>query len=610
MNLKKTFLPAVVAAVLTTPALSAAEVEFSYAPSTRSYQQWGTEKTYENYDIAIRLDDPMLVGRKIVSMSVPIQYSPYITEVSGWLTSELKLSGKNNVADIATVKSQIVNNNLEVIFPEPYTITEDGVYVGYTISIGTAATGPAANPVTVVSGSRKGSFYVHTSRIWMSWSDLSEKLDLTSMIAVGLDGEFVSDAVSVRSLPDIMADPDTEAVIPTVLRNDGSNSISSIEYEVATGGKKTVMTHEFKNPVMPRYLEEKTVNLPIGIIDVIGRTTYSLTVTGVNGKANESPAPTASGNVDVVAYRPVNRPLLEEYTGFTCGYCTRGIAALERMYHLYPDDFIGVAFHSNDDLAITSNFANPADALPTAWMNRSIQCDPYMGTAGSGFGIETLWNEVRSKEVPVGINLNVNWADDELTKIKADAEVVFIRPADQQYSLVYMLVTGGLSNDEWYQNNYYSGNSPAGWVEEMQQFLNADKIIRGLVYNDVVAMTSDLKGIAGSLPASPEVNAINSHSYTFDLENCYSRSRVYMAPDKKNIRVVCSVLDASGAAVNSFIATPGTNGVEEPAAARKVVATEVYDLGGRRMQAMPESGVYILRETLEDGSVRCRKVMI
>lgn len=588
----------------------AAKAEFSYAGS-QSVEQWGTDKSFEVYDIAIQLDNPMFVGKKITGMSVALPYSPYITEASGWLSTELKLSGKDNVANVVTVSGESQNGKLRITFPEPYTITEDGVYVGYTVKVGGTAIEASAKPIAVVSGKQPGSFYVHSSRVWLSWSDLSEKLDLCSAITVDLDGDFVTNAVGVTSLPDIMADPDAEVIIPVGLRNDGLGSIASIEYEVEIGGKKSVFSRLFYEPIMSRLFELATVELPIGIINSVGRTKYNLTITKVNGQPNNSVSASASGNVDVVAYRPVNRPLLEDYTAFTCGYCPRGMAALERMYSLYPDDFIGVSYHSGDAISITTIFPNPADALPTAWMNRSVECDPYFGLTSGTFGIENYWNELRKEEVPVGIDMKVYWEDVEHTKLKVNSEVVFIRPVDQQYSLTYLLVSSGLHSEKWSQSNYYSGASSDGWIEEMKPYFSAAKMMRDVVYDDIVAMSAPMKGIEGSLPASPEPYEINRHSYIFNIDEAYSRDRVNMVPDKDKLKVVCTVLDAEGKAVNSFMAKPDLSGVDSPTADNaKVVETEVYDLSGRRMNAMPESGVYIVREKLDNGRTRTHKIIL
>lgn len=610
MNLKNSLIISLLSVAPLT-CMAATEANFSYASGNLSLEQWGTEKTYENYDIAIRLDDPMLVGKKITGMSVGVPSSAYISDLSGWLSSELKISGKNNVPDIVSVEGSVSNGALNITFPEAYTIPQTGVYVGYSLKIGGTAVAASAQPISVVSGAKEGSFFVHTTRAYLSWKDLSTELGLTSTINVALEGDFLEDALAVMALPNIMADPDKEVVIPTQLRNDGANQISSIEYEVEINGKKSQFSYTFKNTNrMTRFLQTETIELPIGLINSVGRTIYSLTVTSVNGKPNNSASPVATGDVDVVAYRPVNRPLLEEYTAFTCGYCPRGMAAFERMYELYPDDFIGVAYHSDDEIAFTASFPNPCPALPTAYMNRTTKCDPYFGLTTGTFGIEEFWNQERQKEVPMGIELTVLWNDEERTKLNANAQVVFVAPADQQYSLTYLLVTGGLKNDDWYQSNYYSGNTASGWISEMNQFFKADHIMRGVVYDDIAAMSAPYSGIEGSLPASPEPYAICRHSYEFDLSQCVSRKGVNMAPDKDKIRVVGIVVDAEGKAVNSFMAKPSGfgNGVDTIAENEEVVETRYFDLSGRHLSSAPEKGICIVREILANGNSRSYKV--
>ena len=59
---------------------------------------------------------------------------------------------------------------------------------------------------------------------------------------------------------------------------------------------------------------------------------------------------TARTTHDVTAF--YHKIVAEEGTGTWCGYCVRGIVALEEMNKKYPDNFIGIAIHSGDPMAV------------------------------------------------------------------------------------------------------------------------------------------------------------------------------------------------------------------------------------------------------------------
>ena len=96
-------------------------VEFTYAVSDLMY--WGTKKV-EAYDIAIRLNDPMLIGKQVTALQVPFPSTVGMTDFKAWITTELLLEknadGKKvNVPNVTEVAGTPVDDVLTVYSPAP-----------------------------------------------------------------------------------------------------------------------------------------------------------------------------------------------------------------------------------------------------------------------------------------------------------------------------------------------------------------------------------------------------------------------------------------------------------------------------------------------------------
>ena len=104
----------------------------AYDGSQQQYY-WGTKRN-ENYDVAIHLALPALVGKQVTGVIVPIQTLEKITHWRAWMTQELAIVNKVNVPDICSVDftPQEGQQEVTVMFREPYTITAEGEYVGYS----------------------------------------------------------------------------------------------------------------------------------------------------------------------------------------------------------------------------------------------------------------------------------------------------------------------------------------------------------------------------------------------------------------------------------------------------------------------------------------------
>ncbi len=224
------------------------------------------------------------------------------------------------------------------------------------------------------------------------------------------------------------------------------------------------------------------------------------------------------------AFKTTRRTVIEEATGMWCTYCPSGIVAMETIEHKYPEQFIGLALHSDDFLAVSdyvSDLGFP-EGFPTAWINRKTYTVNIMVeidnngrkelTADNG-GLETAF--VAEKDIITTTDIAITHIDTYNNTITIDAVV---RPAididNARYNIAYVIVEDNVWQEGYYQANNYSGKEPylSGWHER------PNPVMDNFAFNHVVRTIYDnYQGIDGSIPATLVAGEEYTSSHTFPL---------------------------------------------------------------------------------------------
>lgn len=615
---------------------TAAERQFSYPADGESIYYFGNSKA-ETYDVAIRISDPSLVGKQITGLSVPVTPEANVSNPSAWLSKELKLSGKNNAPDVASVEASVADDVLTATFSEPYTITADGIYVGYTFTIAKATTDGDKSPVTVSPCSAADGWYIHSSRTDLKWISKAD-LGYASCLEVTLAGDFPDYAVGIASVTPVRTDREPEYVsIPVTLTNYSVDQINSIEYTVAFDNEAPLSGGlTLESPIPAKFGSNGKVTLSVPRYDSSAEITVA--IIKVNGQDNVLAADVKKASYTVMEFVPVTRPLMEEYTGLWCTYCPRGFVAMEKMAELYPDEFVCVSYHDGDILSYVSNFPSQPSGYPSAFLNRGSETDPYYGDDNYGFGIQNLWLNCREQQVNNNIDVELTWKDEDHTTLDCHSMIRFCEDVDGEDYLVNYVLTGDgfktiiVENESGgidmsksvilSQINYYNGSTPLDDSPLWDQVVNGGNPANGLIFNDVaIARSSDVT----ALPAEVKANGTYHHHYSFDLNairQSISDSQAAAATnptlialtdlqDVSKLRCVAILLKADGSFVNcnksALVGTSGVKSIYNDAAAT-VKSTEWYDLQGRRV-FNPSDGLFIRVDRLSDGTIRSTKTV-
>ena len=609
-----------------TCAMAGNEVKYSFASAAEQTGWWGTQKA-ESYDVAVRIADPFLVGKQVKGVSVPFPMSADITDCKMWMSKALTLATvdgkKQNVPDIESVEAVPADGVLAVTFSSPYTIPEEGVYVGYSFNVSSVESADAMIPLACAGSVNEDGFYIHSSRTYRNWVSKSEALGLVSMMEVVIAGEFADYSVGISSLGVCKAAAGLESTVKATLVNYGSVAVSSVDYDYTVGSVTKSGKYDLDQPIDAVFGKVCVVDLPLEAIDVNGVNPLRLTITKVNGNANENEIASAESEYQVFSFIPVRRPVVEEYTGTWCGYCPRGFAGLEEMNRLYPDRFIGISYHNDDAMQVVSSsseFPSYINGYPAAWLDRVAETDAYCGDGSYGvFGIDKAWMARASEMAPADVDVKAEFNADNDKLIDVTTSLMFpISHDNANYLIGYALVADDMTGegDGWIQSNYYSGQT--SWSDQpgMDIFVEGGSAIVGLHYNDVAVIVKDVKGVDGSVPASVEEQVAVSHSYQFDTDDAVCQYNAYagqnVIQNRNNLSVVALLIDAAtGEIVNANKAhvANGTSGISGVGSAdRKVVSVTCYDSMGRSISSAA-NGVNIKKVVFSDGTVKTVKVV-
>lgn len=601
----RTLLPCLaVMALLATPLTAAAgDGEMTYTNDTGkgSATAFGTSKK-ENYNVAMHLTDKSLAGVTIKRIRIPMDSVDKVSNLCVWLTTELQLKSENgkkvNDPNILSQKAEAGQGWVDVELASPYTITADGVYVGYSFELD-SLTERNSTPVALTTETNDGAFYLYTSRTYKRWMDKSATG--SSLLQVILSG-VESDAASLTIPAALHGSVSAGTPVTLTVKNHGANGITSFDYAYSVNGiEGTAHVDLGDDAVANVFNASTTVATTLPLVDTKGAYPLSLTVTKVNGADNTDVSRSAESTLNIYNTLPVHRPLMEEYTGCWCGYCPRGFVALQLMNKLYPDDFVAVSYHNADAMEImsSSDYPSTVSGFPVSFVDRTYEVDPYMGADMTyyHFGIKDLWNSLREEFTPANIDVTAVLSDAG-DKVSVSANVSFVQaPEGSDYGVEFMLVADDLHGEgsSWQQSNYYSGYTGVFEEPEFDVFINGSSAIDGLHYDDVIVATNRLNKGLGVLPSRIEVDKTYTANSQFTLADVVNTSGQSLVQDTEKLRIVAVLVDnTTGAVINcnkTKVVTP--TGITSVNADATGIAS-VYDLSGRRTDVM-KKGVNIVK---------------
>ena len=303
---------------------------------------------------------------------------------------------------------------------------------------------------------------------------------------------------------------------------------------------------------------------------------------------------------DVEIASHVNKVVAEELTGSWCGWCVRGIVALEETKKAHPEQFIAIAVHGNDFLEspeYTDYIAGliGSSGYPNSVVNRD------RNTAGDPEYIPVRFEQKARAPIEGYVTLETGGEDG---LYEATAKVALnSNGLDGRYRMAYAIVENDVyeeGNSNYVQHNSYAGgaNGEMGGYEDLPEY------VTDFHFQDVARGTiGDPSGIEGSLPLRMDAGReyVTTESFTLpetvlNVDNVYI---VAMLIDTRSSGIVNADMAKLTADDPAGIANPGVNTEPE--------RVEIYTLDGRRVaEGSLVPGIYI-RRTVSGGKATTEK---
>lgn len=311
----------------------------------------------------------------------------------------------------------------------------------------------------------------------------------------------------------------------------------------------------------------------------------------------------------------------EEVTGTWCGYCVRGIIAMEQMREEHPDDYIGIAVHCG-----SNNWPDAMELDPTIYndllfSNLGMTGYPHCTVnrqkkyTGDPANIPYFYNQVKNDTKPkAGIVLTAEY-NAELDQITTHTSTLFTsNETGADYRQLYVLIENNVHGEGYgyYQSNYYSGVSGMGRFTDLPSTVPDTE----MTYPDVArAIYGTYYGIDDIYDATITAGAITYCDYILDS----IPSSILV---RENCELAVLLLNKNGVIVNADKVNlgelSGFSGIEEVRADAqpfKAEAQQLFTLDGKCLGSAAQvgqlrQGIYLKVETGANGVRRTRKIIV
>lgn len=559
------------------------------------------------FDLNERVDMCMLAADSLVysqvdSVSFYCHDPRYMQKVTLWAANGLPDSNQQYLFELDVTDIQAGFNR--VALPQPVTIG-----MGYTLfgmSVDAGDTLQIARYTKVADGA----FYMRSNSLTNGkWSNVYKTFGTLAFELHVKKAILPATSLAVMSVGELKSNAANTTNVNVTFRNLGAKPVSTFSCEVSFNGEllKTQNVNLASSPLTKG--ASRTQSIQVTVPDVQICADYEVKVTKVNGEENASEHAVGKGAALILQESMPKKVVVEDFTGLWCGYCPRGIVALENLAKLYPDQFIGIGAHNGDVIScadyveyMSYNIAG----FPTGFFDRTVKdADPYLGYATSypvHFQGEVPFKKALAIRAEAQPKLTATWTDGTRTAIRAEVKTSFLIDRDNcPYRYAFVLTEDGMSGTtaDWMQSNYYGGMTAQYPDDDMKRFTEGSSKIM-MSYDDVAVQGWELyRGIANSVSASVKKDVADEYVTTLDI------SENQLIQNKDNLKLVVMLLNTdTGCIVNAdeVSIVPDPTGIEGIRDNGNSDAHEVarYNLNGVRMAA-PAKGMQIVK--MSDGRV-------
>ena len=291
--------------------------------------------------------------------------------------------------------------------------------------------------------------------------------------------------------------------------NRGGNVINNVTVNWNDGAD-----HSATIPTSIGIGETVTINHPTAVqYSSIIEKTLTVIATLVNGNADSDPSNnSSSNNFNTISQSSVKNVLIEEGTGTWCGYCPRGAVAMNYMEATYPNQFIGVAVHNGDPMALTNyDTAAGFDGFPEMNVDRVVKRESVTKNL-----MISHFNERKVLPTPVNLDATGSVVGSAVTiNVNATFRTIF---SAANFRLGVIISENGVrgTTSGYKQTNYYALNAygPMGGFEALPNPVPAAQ----MTYNHVGRnLLGGYSGQTGSVPTTITDGQLVTYTFNYTV---------------------------------------------------------------------------------------------
>lgn len=510
MNKKLLLLPL----LLLLSVLTASAVNMNWGYSGTSIESAFGTATSGKVAIYVPKEIAQLYNGKTIT-AVRVGLAAKASSVKAFVTKDLN----GDPAVTKTVSNQYKGWN-DIRLGDAYTIDGEAFYIGYEFTSTEAAAGLSNTYSPNACWADLGD----------GWKDYATSDDKTNALSIQaqITGDNMPNDFWLYGASDIVAQVNTPFQLKFSVMNLSSVIGRTIEVAYSIDGGEEQTYTVASASLGKNRMKEFTIDHD-GFSSA-GTHTVRYRLVSVNGEQDAYQGnDTAYSSIRIINDAlPVQRVVVEEGTGTWCGYCPRGIVGLREMYNKYPDTFIGIAVHKNDEFSISSYDNLTWSGLPGSYVmrDRSTAVDPSFSSLESAYKYV-----LQEKAQPVaGVEVSAAFTDDTHTTIDATATAKFLVANDKvNYRFSFVLLEDGVY--AYQANNYAGGGSGAmGGFENMSSYC----------YTEMPHLAREnysYNGFTESIPSSVE----QDQTVTFERQLTVPSN----VANTNNLTLVCLMLDAN-----------------------------------------------------------------
>jgi len=509
------------------------------------------------YNVAIRIpgDNEALVGKKIKTINFFLRNKSVLGEdVHVWVAKRLPSTWEEadskeslKVADLNGGDMDRFGSSNMIDFSSPYTITQEGAYVGLTFTVTSTATESGLYPIVISDRVEKSGLWLLRTSEMSQWEESYRVF--CPAIEVCLEGDFPENAAKPADFGRVAAVVGSKAMVDVALLNFGRNVIENVDYTVKTAeGSKSY--HADLSSLSYKSLGSTILaSLPFDANTTAGVDPISLTITKVNGQPNGITQTECRGELHTFAKESAFKRgvLVEEYTSSLCLNCPQGHFAMEAMREKGNGSFVGLSLHK-----YVSDKADPMAFPRERYADVSFTGTPqFLVNRGERMHTDNVvaaFEKELNNPAFAKLELKAKFSTDK-TKVEVDAAVTSLLGGT--YSIAYILGADKLfKSNGWGQSGYGR-----------------------MIYNDIVLSTSysNKRTTAPALQLTPNVKS----DATFALF-VPTNEKLKEPLKEADLFVVAILTDPNGRVVNA--ARVPVEGATQPLNTSKVtVDAEIRD---------------------------------